>query len=272
MRILREWIWQACDKLLFSTPPQFEYIETFIPNFMPISMMAYDFDFERAREYIHRTRMCRWKKWPPCLTRPGVRVKENQFIVNDFVQFLQGGRHHSLILGTLYLGCVSQSLKVQRSPRLCAFRQVLVQRIPVEVGPFCDAVERLCGLLILACRFNAQQGSLHDVVMPRSWLVGLFRSLQALNKNTFYLNLFVENTIEFLRRLNSQREQSFLQREQPNSRREQSNPQQEQSNPQQEQSNPRQEQSKFQANPDSQFKHYGLNIGPMYASVYIARM
>ena len=101
-RVLREWVWQACDKLLFNTPPpRIQYNETFIPDFMPVCTMAYDFDFERAQVYVPRTRMYRWRRWPPCLTRPGFRM-ESHFIVRDFVQFLQGGLHHSLVLGTLY--------------------------------------------------------------------------------------------------------------------------------------------------------------------------
>ena len=128
----------------------------------------------------------------------------------------------------------------------------------MELGPFCDAVEKLCGLFILAHRFNAQQGSLHDVIMPRSWLIGLSRSLKVLDKDTSYISRFVDCMVEFLRRLNSQREKSTLQRGK--------------SNPQQEQSNLQRGESKFQANPDSQFKHYGSNIGPMHASVHIARM
>ena len=115
IRVLREWIWQACDGLLFSKKPRFEYIESFIPEFMPASMMAYDFDFERAQGYVPRTRMYRYEKWPQCLTRPGLHIK-TQFIVRDFVQFLQGGQPHSLILGTLYLRCVSWFPGVQTPP------------------------------------------------------------------------------------------------------------------------------------------------------------
>ena len=102
-RVLQEWVWQACDRLLFSTrPPQVQYIETFVPNFMPVCSMAYDFDFERAQVYVPRTRMYRYDKWPPCLTRWGPKM-EGHFIVRDFVQFLQGGLPHSLIQGALYL-------------------------------------------------------------------------------------------------------------------------------------------------------------------------
>ena len=103
LRVLREWIWQACDKLLFSVPrQQIQYIETFIPDFMPVCMMAYEFDFDRARVYVPRTRMHRYWTWPLCLTRRGPRM-ERYFIVRDFVLFLEGSPHDSLILGTLYL-------------------------------------------------------------------------------------------------------------------------------------------------------------------------
>ena len=164
-------------------------------------------------------------------------------------------------------------------PHLYPFRQVLTKRIPVEVGPFCDAVEKLCGLFILAHRFNVQQGSLHDVILPRSWLINLSRSLKVLNKDTSYLPRFVGDTVEFLRRLDSQRkqsnswqEQSNSQQDQPNPQQEQPNPQQEQSNLQQEQFNPQRDQSKPQADADSQFKNHGSNIDPMYTSMYISRM
>lgn len=119
IRILREWIWQACDKLLFSTPPpRSEYIETFIPEFMPVSTMAYDFDFKRAQVYVPQTRMYRYGKWPDCLTRPGLKIK-SQFIVRDFVQFLRGGLHESLILGALYLRCVLKLPRVQNPLFMC---------------------------------------------------------------------------------------------------------------------------------------------------------
>ena len=84
--------------------------------------------------------MYRWEKWPRCLTRPGSEMRRN-FIVRDFVQFSKGGPHHSLILGTLYLRWVSHSCVRSRLIHAKAN-----SHIPVDVGPFCDAVERLCGL------------------------------------------------------------------------------------------------------------------------------
>jgi len=116
-------------------------------------------------------------------------------------------------------------------------REVLVKCIPVDAGPFCDAVERLCGLHILAYRFRTGRGTLHGVTLPRSWFIGLSRSLTLLDKNTSYIPHFVNDTIELLRRIDLQREIY----------------------------NP-------QTADSQQFKHNGSRLTPLYASVHIARM
>ena len=118
----------------------------------------------------------------------------------------------------------------------------MVNRITVEVGPFCDAVERLCGLFIMAHRFSPESSSLHDVTLPRSWFISLSRSLPALDKNIKGLRYFVNDVIELLRRLNRRLD---VQHEPPNS----------------------------QATLDNRhFTYNGSSLGPLYASIYIARM
>jgi hypothetical protein len=114
---------------------------------------------------------------------------------------------------------------------------MLIKRIPVDVGPFCDALEKLCGFYIFSHRFVTERGILHGVTLPRSWFVGLFRLRLSLDKNISYIRRFVSRTTEFLRRIDFQRENY---------------------NPQ---------------IPDNhQFKQNGLRLNPLYASVYIARM
>lgn len=80
-------------------------------------------------------------------------------------------------------------------------RRILMNEIPADVGSFCDAVERLCGLYILAYRFMVGRGVLHDVTLPRSWFIGLSRSLPLLDKNTAYLPHFVNDMVELLQRI-----------------------------------------------------------------------
>ena len=113
-----------------------------------------------------------------------------------------------------------------------------MNNVPVDVGPFCDTVERLCGSLILAHRFTIGRGTLHGVTLPRSWFINCSRrSLFHLGKDTSYIPHFVNDTIEFIRRIDLQREHY----------------------------NP-------QTADNQQFKHNGLRLTPLYASVHIARM
>ena len=112
-----------------------------------------------------------------------------------------------------------------------------MNRIPVDLGPFCDTMERLCGLHILAHRFATGRGTLHIVTLPRSWFMSLLRSRPNLDKNKSYIPHFVNDTIELLRRIDLQREQH----------------------------NP-------QGADNHQFKHNGSRLNPMNASIYIARM
>jgi len=233
LRILREWIWQACNKLSFSIRKR--YNPEFIPEFMPVCTMAYDFDFERAQVYVPYTRMCSYGDWPQCLTRPGIEV-ESHFIVRDFVTFLQGGPPQSLILGTLYLRCVTVAQRSE-SFDLRACRQILVNHIPVDAGHFCDAVERLCGSFILSYRFMMEGGALHGITLPRSWFISLLRSSPPLNKDTSFIPHFVNDTIELLRRIDLQREHH----------------------------RPR-------GIDDQQFKDNGSSLNPLHASACIARM
>ena len=111
-----------------------------------------------------------------------------------------------------------------------------MNNIPVDVGPFCDAVERLCGFHILAYRFTRERGTLHGVTLPRSWFISLLRSCPVLDKNTNYIPHFVNDTIELLRRIDLQRETH----------------------------NPHTD--------NQQFKLNGLKLTPVYAAMYIARM
>lgn len=74
----------------------------------------------------------------------------------------------------------------------------------MDIGTFCDAVERLCGSFILAYRFTTEHGTLHGVTLPRSWFIRLSHSLHLLDKKMDYIPHFVNDTIEFLRRIDTQ--------------------------------------------------------------------
>lgn len=120
---------------------------------------------------------------------------------------------------------------------LYACRQILMNRVPVDVGHYCDAVERLCGSLILSYRSTTEFGILHGITLPRSWFINLLHSSPPLDKNISYIPHFVNDTIELLRRIDSQREHYGS-----------------------------------LSVGDQQFKYNGSRLSPMCASAYIARM
>ena len=120
---------------------------------------------------------------------------------------------------------------------LYACRQILMNRVPVDVGHYCDAVERLCGSLILSYRSTMEFGILHGITLPRSWFINLLHSSPPLDKNISYIPHFVNDMIELLRRIDSQREHYGS-----------------------------------LSVGDQQFKYNGSRLSPMCASAYIARM
>ena len=81
------------------------------------------------------------------------------------------------------------------------------------------------------------RGTLHGITLPRSWFMRLLHRRPVLNKNRSQILHFVNDIIELLRRVDSQREHY----------------------------DPK-------VVDDYQFKHNGLKLNPLYASVYIARM
>lgn len=109
----------------------------------------------------------------------------------------------------------------------------------MNIGPFCDALERLCGLHILAHRFTMDGGTLHGITLPYSWFIGLLRPRLVLDKNKSYIPHLVNDAIELLQRIDSEREDLSP-----------------------------------QAFDNCQFKYNGftLALSPLYASVYISRM
>lgn len=81
------------------------------------------------------------------------------------------------------------------------------------------------------------RNTLHGVTLPRSWFIGLSRSLLVLDKDTSCIPRFVNDAIELLKRIDLQREPHAP-----------------------------------QTTDGQQFRHNGSRLTPLYASAYIVRM
>lgn len=76
----------------------------------------------------------------------------------------------------------------------------------MDLNHLCDLVERLTGLFIMSHRFF-YRGALHNVTLPRSWLINLIRPHTDLRKDRSMSQPFTRTIIEFVRQVSKQVEQ-----------------------------------------------------------------
>lgn len=61
-------------------------------------------------------------------------------------------------------------------------REVIYDKIPIDTTILCDVLERICGFLIILRRYQPQ-GTLHNIVLPRGWLLDLLKDFKEGVKN-----------------------------------------------------------------------------------------
>lgn len=60
-------------------------------------------------------------------------------------------------------------------------RFLVGERIPIDLAVLCDILERLFGLAIMTAK---SRESLHDVILPRSWLLALWKDFMTFRRRT----------------------------------------------------------------------------------------
>ena len=96
-----------------------------------------------------------------------------------------------------------------RAPLLtCSLSEVLSIPLRVDLAVLCDLAERLSGLFIMARKVSSLGGVLHDVTMPRSWLINLILPGMDLRKNTSAFVVFAETMIDLVHRIDAQVQRS----------------------------------------------------------------
>jgi hypothetical protein len=112
-----------------------------------------------------------WKQQHPRLVvrHPSGR---RTYTLRDFLAFMNGSG--DLAQGIKFFGYGS----FIRSPDTVLVTQTnryMVQiRLPVDPAVLCTIVERLFGLAIMTARHNRGLGSLHGVLLPRTWILALW--------------------------------------------------------------------------------------------------
>ena len=90
------------------------------------------------------------------------------------------------------------------SDRPCS--ELLRSRLRVDLNVLCDLVERLSGLFITSHKANSHGGALHDVTLPRSWIINLelLDTGRDLRMDTSTFSTFTSNVIELMQRIDAQ--------------------------------------------------------------------
>ena len=82
------------------------------------------------------------------------------------------------------------------------FSHVLEKRVPVDIGLLCDSRDHLCASLVLATRLR--NGTLHDVTLPKSWLMRTVPQCESLgSRDTQLSKLYTKYMADFLEQIYS---------------------------------------------------------------------
>ncbi|KZT08927.1 uncharacterized protein LAESUDRAFT_811030 [Laetiporus sulphureus 93-53] len=81
-----------------------------------------------------------------------IRPADGINVVHCLTSFLTNGRSFSLVDGVFFVS------------------HILEHRIPIDICLLCDLLDNLCGALVVERQYQ-EQSSLHNVVLPMSWLI-----------------------------------------------------------------------------------------------------
>ena len=76
----------------------------------------------------------------------------------------------------------------------------MTTKVPIDIGVLCDLMDNLCASMIVTIRLRS--GTLHDVTMPKSWLLRVIPKCEALrSKDTRLSTLYKMHLRELLERI-----------------------------------------------------------------------
>ena len=179
--VIKAWV---CDLLYFINP--WFQSNTFMTNFMQGFRLAFRFDASAASDYVHRIRSVASDR-PPVLMRSG---DTEGYIVHYFMGSMTDGDSKGLNKGVLFMKFVISPIVDMCNSLVFADSHLLENEIPIDLGVLCDFMDHLCGSLLIASRLKAK-GDLHDMTLPKSWLLRLSPSIRVLcTKDTELVKIY----------------------------------------------------------------------------------
>ncbi|KAI0369977.1 hypothetical protein BV20DRAFT_330785 [Pilatotrama ljubarskyi] len=167
--IIRVWVTDFLNTLNPADIP----FRAFLSNLLRATRLAMLFDHTVASNGLPRI---------PCM-QPRGRIRPalwrgSAYVVWDLVYMMQSKAPDALDRGVSFLN------------------HILCTRLAVDIGVLCDFMDHLCGSLIIAARLGSGgTGTLHDVTLPRSWIMSAVNGMSGLqNKST-------QRAVEYTRHL-----------------------------------------------------------------------
>ncbi|THU96851.1 hypothetical protein K435DRAFT_754482 [Dendrothele bispora CBS 962.96] len=158
--VIRDWVRHLVYTLSFRPLP------SFLSDLLRLTFLALFFDKYASRSYLHRGGYTRFHH-PHALLRNGASVP------HELVGMLEGLRGGSLVAGIFSL------------------RHVITAQVPVDLGIFCDTLDRLCrSLIISGCA--KRDRFLNNMTLPRSWLWEPIDIIEARRKDVGHLHMLVQ--------------------------------------------------------------------------------
>ncbi|KAF9818499.1 hypothetical protein IEO21_02737 [Rhodonia placenta] len=153
---------------------------TFLTSFIGAVSLYAAFHPTHASRHVPRLDCVRVTR-PGTLMRQGVRGAV--YVVHDLLAFMNNCTRTALTQGILFID------------------HILENHVPIDAGDICNIVDHLCGLLILSHRSRTRI-NLHDVILPKSWLLRLTSSFDKLEgREIRFVDLYLRSMAQLLERM-----------------------------------------------------------------------
>ncbi|KAH7911824.1 hypothetical protein BJ138DRAFT_1005801 [Hygrophoropsis aurantiaca] len=152
IRIMKNWL---RDLFLHSLDP---LQNIFLTNFLRGANLSFMFDRSEVLKYIGQAK----RSSSPLLFRKPNKI----YIMDDIVSALQGNLQNSILSGVLFI------------------RHIIQLGLNINLPVLCDCIDNISASLVICIR-SRESPPLHDVVLPRSWLLMADKCLD--DKDTYVI-------------------------------------------------------------------------------------
>ncbi|TFK38654.1 hypothetical protein BDQ12DRAFT_96280 [Crucibulum laeve] len=162
---------------------EYQPVIPFLTHVMRAGDFSFTLDENEASHYMYGAPFLSPTRAPMQFLRMPGKV----FILPELFASLEGNQSWSLTAGLLFV------------------RHIVVNHLPVDIGVLCHFIEHICSFLVLCNRFQRIKG-LHDVTLPRSWLLKALESFNpqiALEKDTNRFWWLTEPIVTLIQRIHS---------------------------------------------------------------------